>query len=100
MISPRKSASHKSRRMVAVPREVAGPGSGDDTEPEVLCERIKIPVAVQEIIPTLDTASCDDRVNRLTDRDTAPPQHAEILRRLNRDFQPPDLNDQQRSQQA
>src|SRR5580700_5749227 len=57
--------------------------SGDYPQTEVLGERIEIPVVVQQLIPALDAAGCNHRIDGLADRYALPAQVAKILRRLN-----------------
>jgi len=66
----------------------------------VCCESIEVAIAVQEMVSALDTASCDHRINRLTDGDAMPTQNSVILRWQDRDFQSANLYDRQCSKQV
>ncbi|SBT04596.1 hypothetical protein ACCAA_1650001 [Candidatus Accumulibacter aalborgensis] len=68
-------------------------------EAQMCHERIEIPVAVQQGVATVDASRRDDRVNRLADRNAQRPQRTVILRRLNGDIQPTEINDHQGSEQ-
>ena len=48
-------------------------------------------------VATVDASRRDDRVNRLADRNAQRPQRTVILRRLNGDIQPTEINDHQGS---
>src|ERR1017187_4806741 len=64
----------------------------------MLCERIKNPVVVQQVIPTLDAAGSNHRIGGLANGHAEVAQRPEVLRRLNRDFLPAQLYHDQRSQ--
>ena len=66
----------------------------------MLRERVKIPVAVQKVIPAFDAPGGDHGIDGLADRHSEGAQRPEILRRLNCDFLPAQLHDYQRRQHS
>src|ERR1019366_5824608 len=67
-------------------------------QPEVLGERVKIPVVVQQVVPAFDASGRNHGIDGLANGHAEPAQRAEILRRLNRDFLPAQLHHLQRGQ--
>jgi hypothetical protein len=72
------------------------PFSEHYSQAEVLGERIKIPVVVQQVIPTLDAAGGNHRIDGLSNGHTKQAQRPKILRCLNRDLLSAQVHDRQR----
>lgn len=65
-------------------------------EMQVFHERIEIVITLQKVVYAPDTASRDHRIYGLTDRDTALPEFAVVLRGMDCYLQATDLDDIQR----
>jgi hypothetical protein len=74
-------------------------GSVNCAQPEVLNERIKIPVIVKQIISALDASSGDNDIYCLANGYAGCAQNAKVPGGLNRNFGSAKFNDRQRSQQ-
>src|ERR1035441_6079520 len=55
---------------------------------------------MQQGVPALNAAGCNHRIDSLANRDAAVAQRPKILRRLNRDPLPAQLDDNQRSEHS
>ena len=72
-----------------------GWGSRDYSKPEISSKRVKVPIAVKEIVSALNTASRDHGIDRLPDSDAPSSKYAAIPRCLDRDLTPANLHHQQ-----